>query len=222
MWGHQLDEYKEMFDLTDNDLESSILEYKSGITAFNSDLKDRMLKIISADALFNLDKKTLMQQSEIIFNNMIAAVKEDLSHFDFKEYENVDNFIFKRRNGMAKFFQDYDKGRQENRYVNLNYLDNIKDFAFDYALCSHHFFCDPENLDLQSHITEIKMLTRIAKEVRIFPLIDRFEEPASLLGPVLLGLQQENFFVEVKTVPYHLQPEGNAMLRVCMQECKVT
>jgi len=39
---------------------------------------------------------------------------------------------------------------------------------------------------------------------------------------VLLGLQQENFGVEVREVSCALYPEGNAMLRVWAQECEVS
>ena len=67
----------------------------------------------------------------------------------------------------------------------------------------------------------IRELARVAKEVRIFPLIDRHGQPSPFLGPVLLGLQEGNYGVEVKEVPYHLQPKGNAMLRVWAQQCQL-
>ena len=70
-----------------------------------------------------------------------------------------------------------------------------------------------------SVITE---LARVAKEVRIFPLLDQNGVLSPLLGPVLLKLQQENFGAEVREVVNHLQPDNKAMLRVWAQLCRVS
>lgn len=94
-------------------------------------------------------------------------------------------------------------------------------FSFDFALSSHYLFADLDDQDVEFHLKVIKELARVAKEVRIFPLIDRHNQPSPFLGPVLLGLQQENFGAEVREVAYHLQPSGNAMLRVWAQQCEL-
>ncbi len=93
------------------------------------------------------------------------------------------------------------------------------DFAFDLALCPDYLFNGSESLDL--HLQQILELARVAKEVRIFPLSNSQGVPSSLLGPVLLGLQQENYGVEVRDVTSSLRPTGNAMLRVWAQQCHV-
>ncbi len=95
------------------------------------------------------------------------------------------------------------------------------DFAFDLALCPDYLFIDEENQSIDFHLKQILELARVAKEVRIFPLSDSQGLPSHLLGPVLLGLQQENYGIEVRDVTTFLHPKGSAMLRVWAQQCHV-
>lgn len=98
---------------------------------------------------------------------------------------------------------------------------SFPDFAFDLALCPDYLFTDEENQNVDFHLKQIHELARVAKEVRIFPLSDSQGFPSPLLGPVLLGLQQENYGIEVRDVTTFLHPKGSAMLRVWAQQCHV-
>lgn len=95
------------------------------------------------------------------------------------------------------------------------------DFTFDLALCPHYLFADDGTLCVDTHLQLIFELARVAKEVRIYPVINN-DLPSPILGPVLLGLQKENYGVEVRDVTSSLQPNGNAMLRVWAQQCHVS
>ena len=96
------------------------------------------------------------------------------------------------------------------------------DFAFDLALCPDYLFSDEEHQTIEFHLKQIIELARVAKEVRIFPLSDSQGVSSPLLGPVLLGLQQENYGIEVRDVTIFLHPKGSAMLRVWAQQCHVS
>ncbi|GAH25802.1 unnamed protein product, partial [marine sediment metagenome] len=56
--------------------------------------------------------------------------------------------------------------------------------------------------DVDSHLAAVEEMIRVAGEIRIFPLQDYQGEIASLVGPLMLALQQKNYGVEVKQVPY--------------------
>lgn len=220
LWGHQVDEYQEMFALSDENQPNSILEYGCGPSAVNATFTEQGRRIVSVDPLFSLDKDSLCHKVELIFSDMITRVNKEQEKFDFSLYGTIQGLINKRRMGMKLFFDDYQKGQREHRYIGSH--DSVlpfNDFAFDLALSSHYLFADLDDQDVDSHLSVIKELARIAKEVRIFPLIDRHHQPSPFLGPVLLDLQQNNYGIEVKEVPYHLQPSGNAMLRVWAQQC---
>lgn len=222
LWGHHIDEYMEMFDLKPEDLSASLLEYGCGPSAVNSELTKQAKKIISCDPLFTLDKATLFSKTSLVFADMAAKLINDKQNFDFCRYGSPNFLLDERQEGMAKFFADYELGKKEGRYVGISeYRLAFADFSFDFALSAHYFFADLDDQDVDFHLQIIKELARVAKEVRIFPLIDRHNQASPFLGPVLLDLQQNNFGVEVREVPYHLQPGGNAMLRVWAQECRL-
>ena len=58
-------------------------------------------------------------------------------------------------------------------------------------------------------------MTRVAQEVRVFPLLVSFSgEISPHLRPVMDQLQQEGFMVERRKVDYEFQIGGNEMLVV--------
>ncbi|KTC65580.1 SAM-dependent methyltransferase (plasmid) [Legionella adelaidensis] len=223
LWGHHVDEYQEMFDMTRADFNSSILEYGCGPSAINSELHKSNSHIVSCDPLFNLDKNKLINEVEQIFQKMVKRVEQDEEKFDFSSYGGLSGLIEKRKQGMKECFEDYNQGKEEKRYRSESGLElPFPDFTFDFALSSHYLFAALDNKDVDYYLQAIRELARVAKEVRIFPLVDRFGQLSPFVGPVLLGLQQENYGVEIREVAYRLQPKGNAMLRVCAQQCAVT
>lgn len=221
LWGHHLDEYKEMFALSDSELNGRLLEYGCGASAVNAELCDKT-RLISCDPLFTLDKGTLSTNVSLIFEDMVNLVGKHQDKFDFSRDGSLEALVVRRRQGMAEFFADYEKGKAEKRYVPVSdFTLPFTHFEFDFALSSHYLFADLDDQDVDFHLKVIRELARVAKEVRIFPLIDRHGQLSPFLGPVLLGLQQEGYGAEVREVSYHLQTKGNAMLRVWAQQCQL-
>ena len=223
LWGHHVDEYREMFALSTADISTRLLEYGCGASAVNAELHDEGMLADSCDPLFILDKATLATQVSLLFEDMVERVSRDQDKFDFSHYGSLDALVSRRRQGMEKFFVDYERGKAEKRYLPvIDHMLPFGDFTFDFALSSHYLFADLDDQDVDFHLNAIRELARVAKEVRIFPLIDRHGQPSPFLGPVLLGLQQEGYGVEVREVKYYLQPKGNAMLRVWAQQCQLS
>lgn len=94
------------------------------------------------------------------------------------------------------------------------------DFSFDFALCAHYLFDDSGIKDIAYHLNVLRELARVAKEIRIYP-IDKAGQVSPLLGPVLLGLQQENYGAEVRQVETSPERLNHALLRVWAQQCAV-
>lgn len=220
VWGHHLDEYQDMFGLTKPELHLKLLEYGCGASAVNAELLAKGNPIVSCDPLFILDKPTLVMQVSTLFENRAALICRDQDRFDFSHAGSLDRFITKRRQGVSQFFNDYEAGKSAQRYVPVtDWRLPFPDFSFDIALSSHYLFVDLEDQNDGFYGQVIRELARVAKEVRIFPLIDRQGHPSPLLGPVLLSLQREHYGIEICEVTYALQPMGNAMLRVRAERC---
>ncbi|HAT8888734.1 TPA: hypothetical protein JBA60_02590 [Legionella pneumophila subsp. pneumophila] len=223
LWGHGIEDYREMFDLPQGVENLRLLEYGCGPSVVNYQQTQVKKKgVVSCDPLFVLDKDTLLAKAKMIFANMAEEVRQHQDQFDFSRNGSLDKLLQERQEGMMQFFADYEQGKADGRYLGLtDYHLPFADFTFDFALSSHYFFADLDEQTVDFHLIAIRELARVAKEVRIFPLIDREGNTSQFLGPVLLGLQQENYGVEVREVAFHLHKSGNAMLRVWAQQCVV-
>lgn len=222
LWGHSVDEYREMFALSQEDMNSRILEYGCGPSAVNSQQFHEAHQAVSWDPMFVLDKDTLSSKAVMIFAQMADEVRQEQDQFDFSRVGGLEQFIAQHQKGMKEFFADYEQGKREGRYIGAaDYHLPYTDFSFDLALSSHYLFADLDEQSIDFHLNVIRELARVAKEVRIFPLIDRDGKTSEALGPVLLQLQQEDYGLEVKEVDYHLHQAENAMLRVWAQKCDV-
>ena len=218
LWGHQPSDYKEMFALEDDDLHKKILEFGCGPSAVNADLAN----VTSADPLFVLDKDTLTSKISLLFAEMLKEIQLHADRFNFKAQGGLERIVWKRKLGIETFLADYESGLEEGRYVPVRASNlDFSHFQFDYALSSHYLFAGLDDQSIDFHVDIISELARVAKEVRIFPLVDRHGEVSEFLGPVLLQLQNKNFGTEVKDVDYSLQKTGNAMLRVWSNECSI-
>jgi hypothetical protein len=222
LWGHGSKDYLEMFDLKQEDLHGNIMEFACGPSLFNLEQRKSNQMVKSCDPLFVLDKDTLYSKSCLMFAEMAEQVASEQDHFDFSRCGGLEAFLSQRKDAMEHFFADYEQGKSEGNYLGLveHYLP-FEDFSFDLALCSHYLFADLDNQTVELHLSIICELARVAREVRVFPLVDTEGKTSELLGPVLLGLQQHNYGVEVREIPFQLYKSGNAMLRVWAQQCHV-
>lgn len=225
LWGQGVAEYQAMFDLTDKALETSILEFGCGPTAINATLHAKNTSIVSCDPLFALTEDLLIEEVNQLFARRVVELRSDQYQLDTAAYGGLEPFIHTRHLGCETFFHDFIQGLQQQRYIAPSSPLPFSHAAFQYALSSHYFFTNVAKGEQQDaiaqHLCEMKELLRVANEVRIFPIINRTGEASLLLGPVLLGLQQADYGVEVREVPFSLYPKGNAMLRVWANTCAV-
>ena len=79
---------------------------------------------------------------------------------------------------------------------------------------SHFLFFYSDSLSLSFHQEAVDELCRVAREVRIFPLLTYSAEPSAFVGPIVKHLQNAHREVTIEKVPYEFQRGGNAMLRI--------
>jgi hypothetical protein len=61
-------------------------------------------------------------------------------------------------------------------------------------------------------------MCRVAKQVRIFPLLNISGEPSPFVEPVTEELEKQGYTVLLKQVPYEFQKGGNQLLQVRARE----
>ena len=214
-WGRSFDEYVRMFALSEGDLQRSILGCADGPAAFNAELTARKGQIISCDPLYGFSSDEIESRIHACFELVIGQTRQNVNEFVWSnEIPDVEALGMARMSAMRQFLGDLDAGRNQGRYVAaelpcLPFADN----TFDLAVCSHFLFLY-DSLGVDFHVRSVVELSRVAREVRIFPLLQLDRRRSCYLDAVIEQLMSQGYIAEPVKVPYEFQRGANEMLRV--------
>ncbi|PSB32144.1 SAM-dependent methyltransferase [Chlorogloea sp. CCALA 695] len=217
LWGRSLKEYIGMFNLTPDEFNLSILDCGGGPASFNAQMTSQGHKVISCDPIYQFSADEISGRIQETYQTVIDGLKANLANYVWQNIESPEQLGKIRMEAMNQFLNDFPLGLQEGRYV-LDELPNLsfKDRQFDLALVSHLLFTYSDHLSLEFHLNSIKELCRVAKEVRIFPLLNISGEQSDLLLPVLQELDNSGYKAGIQQVDYEFQKGGNQLLKVSL------
>jgi hypothetical protein len=218
-WGRSFDEYRRMFCLTDGDLAGRILGCADGPASFNAEATALDHRVVSCDPIYAFSAGEIERRGEQCYDTVISQVKKNPAGFVWGYFRDPDHLGECRLAAMRRFLADFDQGKQKGRYVaaSLPTLPFV-DSQFSLALVSHFLFLYSQQLDVDFHIAALAELLRVAREVRVFPLLGLDREWSPHIGPVREHLTRAGFEVHVSAVEYEFQRAedhaGNRMMRV--------
>ena len=215
-WGRSFDEYRRMFALTDDDLNGRLLGCGDGPASFNADATRRGHRVVSCDPLYRFDKRQIEERIAATYAHVLDQTRRNAHEFVWGDgIRNVEELGAVRMTAMLTFVADYDAGTRDGRYVDAA-LPTLPfgDGSFDLALCSHFLFLYSTQLGEAFHRAAIHEMCRVAREVRIFPLLALGRERSPFVDGCVDGLRTSGCSVTIETVPYEFQRGGNEMLRV--------
>lgn len=214
-WGRSYDEYVAMFALSRDDLTSRMLGCADGPGAFNAETTRKGGCVVSVDPLYAHSADAIRRRIADATALIVENTKAHVDAYVWDTIPSIDRLVQTRLAAMEVFLQDYDQGRAGGRYLSQS-LPNLS-FAhgsFELALCSHYLFTYSDQLATEEHVQAIDEMTRVAKETRVFPLLDINGAPSPHLEPTIKKLSDKGYRVSVDCVPYEFQRGGNEMLRV--------
>jgi hypothetical protein len=215
-WGRSFDEYVRMFALTDVDLGSGILGCGGGPASFNVEATRRGTRVVSCDPVYRFDAAQIRQRIDETAAEVLEQARQHAHEFVWDDgIPDIEALKRVRMAAMTAFLDDYDHGRADGRYLDAG-LPSLPfaDGAFDLAICSHFLFLYSQQFDTAFHAQSMRELCRVAREVRVFPLLTLGAKPSPHLAPVTAALESDGIKVSVERVPYEFQRGGNQMLRV--------
>ena len=214
-WGRSFQEYREIFNLTEADLDKSILGCGDGPASFNSELTLRGGRVTSIDPTYLFSADALQSRIAEVYQEIMPQAEKNKEMYIWENIPSVEALGKIRMNAMNKFIADYETGKSEGRYIpeslpNLSFNDK----SFDLALCSHYLFLYSEHVDLEQHIASIEELSRVSREVRIYPLLSLNGEESPHLKEVILALSTTELSCSIENVGYQFQKGATQMLVV--------
>ncbi|NJL47181.1 MAG: SAM-dependent methyltransferase [Leptolyngbyaceae cyanobacterium SM2_5_2] len=212
-FGRSFDEYCQMFSLTRGDLALNILGVGDGPASFNAELTAQGGRVTSLDPIYNFDASEIRQRFDAVVNNIIDQIELTPGDWVWSYHKSPADLRTNRLKVIQRFTEDYRLNHHSGRYVTgkLPAL-NFGDGEFDLALCSHLLFLYSAQLSYEFHQRSVLEMLRVAREVRIFPLLTLMLERSPHLEPIQAELTEQGFTVQITQVQYELQKGGNEML----------
>ena len=214
-FGRSLDEYRHMFALSDADLDKKIVGVADGPASVNAELMAMGKHMLSVDPLYRFSAAEIKKQFDRVADGVFEQVQASSDNWVWIYHKNLQSLKENRLKVIRNFAADFEKGKQEKRYLvdELPRL-NFKDDEFDLALCSHFLFLYSEHFIYEFHLDSVLELLRIAREVRIFPLMTLEVKKSAFVEPLIKELEQKAFLVTIEKVDYEMQKGGNKMLKI--------
>ncbi|MCL4862074.1 MAG: hypothetical protein KJZ93_21845 [Caldilineaceae bacterium] len=217
-WGRSLDEYRRLFGLSEQDLAGSILGVGDGPASFNAEMTAQGRRVLSVDPLYAFSAAEIGRRIDETYDRVVDQLWPILDSYVWRDFADPHALGRHRLATMQRFLADYEVGRSQGRYVagslpTLDFADN----QFDLALCSHLLFLYSEQLSYEFHLAAVKEMCRVAREARIFPLLDLAVQPSRHLAPLRAELTGQGYQVTIAPVDYEFQRGGNRMMVVSKQ-----
>jgi hypothetical protein len=214
-WGRSFHEYQRMFDLSKEDLDRRILGCADGPASFNAEMFRQGHRVVSCDPLYQLSSDQIKHRIDAIYDQVIGQTRQNKEKFNWNLISSPEELGRIRLNAMRDFLGDFEQGMLDGRYVVAQLPDlPFEPQSFDMALCSHFLFLYSDALSFDFHRKALDDLCRVAREVRIFPLLTYNAEPSPLVSPIVEHLRMAGHVATVEKVPYEFQRDGNRMMRV--------
>jgi hypothetical protein len=210
-WGRSFDEYMRMFDLTGSELSLRILGCGDGPASFNVECNQRGGHVTSVDPLYHFSREEIEKRIAETYDEVMQQTRANQDKFIWDVFQSPEGLGRIRMEAMQRFLALYEEGRVQGRYVPGELPElSFADRAFDLALSSHFLFLYTDNLTFEFHVSAIREMLRVAREVRIFPVLDMNAQESRYLNGVLETFRK--YKPEVRKVNYEFQRGGNKML----------
>lgn len=211
--GRSYQEYLSMFHLDHDFLKGQkVLDSAAGASSFTSWAWKNGFKSTATDVLYGEDVKSLR---EIFLNDFSTLLKLHSGldqKVDWGFFKDSEKMIEDRIDTYNHFIADYEKFRE--RYVpgRLPYLP-FADNHFNLVLSSHLLFLYDDRLDYHFHLESIQEMLRVAKEVRIYPIVSlRGEGERSPFVELIKEDRRLEGEVEIVEVNYRFRKGMNEMI----------
>lgn len=209
-FGRSKSEYELMFALSASDRHKSIIGIGDGPASFNAEMTASGYSVTSIDPIYQFTGTEIKSRFDACVNDIIEQVRNTPNNWVWSYHKSPEDLRANREKAIALFLEDYDHGKIEGRYINaeLPKLD-FQSQQFQLALCSHFLFLYSDHLSFEFHLEAIRELCRIAKEVRIFPLLTLAQARSPYIDEICNTLALEGISSEIIQVTYEFQKGGN-------------
>jgi hypothetical protein len=192
-----------------------VLGCGDGPASFNAEVQESGGEPVSVDPLYRYSREAIASRIETETARMRAHLEEHETEYRWSLWDNPASAIKARLAAMGRFLADYEAGKNEGRYLtaSLPYLPFTSN-SFDLALVSHVLFLESETLSLDFYLSSLVELSRVAAEVRVYPLAEASGTISRHLRQIVDRLQSLGYNVKEVPTEYEFQKGATRYLSV--------
>ena len=200
----------------------SVLDCSAGAASFVAEASTHGAHAIAVDPAYSLDRDELTATVRESITSGAAIAEQFADRFVWDWYGSREARDAMRKTALSRFLVDYVTLPQHYRSGALPTLP-CDDAEFDLALCSHLLFTWADELGCDWHHAAIVELSRVAREVRIFPtLVQGAGAPVPFWDELMSRLADVGLSAHKRRVDYEFQVGGNEMLVVTRTQSLTT
>ena len=211
-WGRNIDEYRSMFLLDDDDMKKKIAGFGDGPASFNCQASAEGADVTSFDPTYNFSAGQFRKRIGEVRDIIITQMKENAENYVWTKIKNVQELEELRMAAMDMFLDDFEQGKAKGRYICHELPEKLpyNGEVFDIGLSSH-FLLMYSQLGYDFHIAAIEEMLRVCREVRIFPLCDLDGNRSELTDKVIEYFSRE-YKTEILKTDYEFQKGADKLL----------
>ena len=171
----------------------------------------------AADILYSHPLQTLKELGENGIEKIYANTKW-MNGNNLSFYGSLDAHKTARKSALADFLADFDHSRyMYAKFPHLRLVEN----SFDLCLSGHFLFTYDDRFDYEFHLSSILSMSKLANEVRIFPLVDMNNSRVGSkkpFSPFVYRLMDEllsfGLSASIVPVPFEFQSGAGYMMKI--------
>lgn len=165
--------------------------------------------------MYRFDKEEIKKQGLLTIEKIYADTSW-MEGYNLGFYKNISNHRRHRESALRKFYEDFNP-----HYYHYNLLPTLdyEENSFDLLLSSHLLFVYDDRFDYAFHKASILEMLRVAKEVRIFSLVDYKNSRVAKennFSPFVYRIIKEltEYRCEIIKVDFEFQPKAGYKLQI--------
>ncbi|XOQ14358.1 MAG: S-adenosylmethionine (SAM)-dependent methyltransferase [Shouchella clausii] len=209
--GRTFAEYVAMFDLDIAKLQGRrILDCPAGACSFTKEAADLGIDATASDMAYQFSPATIRQKGLSDLGHTIDKIKQAKKDYIWTNVADVPALAAQRKRALLLATEDM--ARRPERYVAAVLPElPFANHTFDLVLAAHFLFTYSEQLDGAFHQSTLDELLRVAKEVRVFPLVSLDGKRSVHVDPLFKRLRQKGYTVVEKQVSYQFQKGADSV-----------
>ena len=217
-YGRSLAEYEQMFLIKgSNWVNKSILDCPGGPASFGKEARQMGIHVCAVDPQFKHDPDTLQSLGSQDIDYVISKIAETSEQRKWDYYASLESLRNKQFEIFRTFIADYRQDWPSQTHYLAASLPHLpfEDQAFDLALSGHFLFSFHTHFSTDLTIASLLELTRVAREVRVFPLRSNEQDREVLFADfdrITESLQEHEVAFEVKQANFEFQKGANELM----------